>query len=101
MLAAGVLGAIGLGALAASYQHNEQRRQQFVDRLRRELEEHDLHLLSATFGRAAGNVPVWSVTVRTPYDGVRGFEVKLPSDSEPYGEDGPALLASRVAAAAA
>lgn len=72
--------------LAMTYQNNEQRRQVFLERLEAALRAHGLAYASATFGRAAGNQPVWRVTLHTPDGGVRTHRVLLAEGTEPYAE---------------
>jgi hypothetical protein len=101
LLAASILGA-GVGGLAATaYQSNEDRRAWFTQRLADELAKHGLQFLSAAFGRAAGNVPVWLVTLQDPFDGVRQVQVRLPRGTAPYEEATCAQVAEAVVAEAA
>lgn len=69
-----------------TYQNNEQRREAFLERLAASLREHGLVYASATFGRAAGNQPVWRVTLHTRDGGVRTHRVLLAKGTEPYAE---------------
>lgn len=91
----------GLGVLVMAVQRSEERREKFLERLSADLEARGLAYVSATFGRAAGNLPVWRVTLHTPDDGVRTVRVVLPADAEPYADDTCTEVVSRVAAEAA
>lgn len=86
----------GVGMLAAAYQNNEERREVFLERLVTNLRAHDLICASATFGRAAGNVPVWRVTLRTPDGGVRTVRIVLPAGTEPYADVTCDVVVARV-----
>ena len=78
-------GIVGVG-LAMAYQNSEQRREAFLERLAKGLHAHGLAYASATFGRAAGNLPVWRVTLHPPDGGVRTQRVQLPAGTEPYAD---------------
>jgi len=78
------LGALSIGMLAMAYQNNEQRREAFLKRLEERLQAHGLEYASATFGRAAGNRPVWNVTIRTAGGGVQSLRIQLAPGTEPY-----------------
>ena len=99
-MAGGLLG-LGLGVLAMTYQDNEQRREAFLERLAASLRTHGLAYASATFGRAAGNQPVWRVTLHTPDGGVRTTRVLLAEGTEPYAETTCDQVVARVVAAVA
>jgi hypothetical protein len=86
LLAAGLVGVVGVGVLAMVYQNNEQRRATFLERLATRLHEHGLMFVSATFGRAVGNLPVWRVTLQTRDGGVETLRLVLPAGTEPYAE---------------
>lgn len=92
---------MGLGVLAMAYQDNEQRREAFLERLAARLRAHGLAYVSATFGRAAGNQPVWRVTLRTPDGGVRTHRVLLAQGTEPYADTTCDQVVTRVATGAA
>lgn len=92
---------MGLGLLAMTYQNNEQRRQAFLERLAAGLRAHELAYASATFGRAAGNQPVWRVTLHTPDGGVRTHRVLLADGTEPYADTTCDQVVARVAAGVA
>lgn len=77
---------MGAGLLAMTYQNNEQRRETFRERLATSLHAHGLVFVSATFGRAVGNLPVWRVTLQTPDGGVETLRLVLPAGTEPYAE---------------
>lgn len=63
------------------------RREIFLERLAARLKAHDLNYLSATFGRATENLPVWIVVLRVPSEeGVRTIRVELPAEMEPYSD---------------
>jgi hypothetical protein len=79
-------GLVGAGLLAMTYQNNEQRRATFLERLAKRLHDHGLMFVSATFGRAVGNLPVWRVTLQTPDGGVETLRLVLPAGTEPYAE---------------
>lgn len=78
---------LGVGLLAMAYSNNEQRRETFLELLADELRKQGLIYASATFGRAAGNVPVWSVTLRSPEGGIQTRRVELPQGTEPYSRE--------------
>ncbi|XXT22057.1 hypothetical protein WME94_10910 [Sorangium sp. So ce429] len=94
-------GLLGLGVLAMTYQDNEQRRQAFLGRLAAGLQAHGLAYASATFGRAAGNQPVWRVTLHTRDGGVRTHRVLLAEGTQPYAESTCDQVVARVVADAA
>jgi hypothetical protein len=93
-------GLLGLGLVAMAYQNNEQRREAFLERLAAALRDRGLAYASATFGRAAGNQPVWRVTLHTRDGGVQTHRVLLPEGTEPYAEATCDEVVARVAAEA-
>ena len=101
LLAATILGHESGQLVASAYESNETRRTLFARRLSDELAKHSLQFLSASFGRAAGNVPVWLVTLQDPLDGVRQVKVSLPGGTDPYEETTCATVAELVIAEAA
>jgi hypothetical protein len=95
LIGAGLLGA---GVLAMVYQNNEQRREAFLERLSTGLRALGLMYVSATFGRALGNLPVWRVTLHTRDGGVQTQRVELPAGTEPYADTTCQAVIARVAA---
>lgn len=84
-----------------AYQNNEQRREAFLERLATGLKDRGLAYASATFGRAAGNQPVWRVTLRTPEGGVQTLRVLLAAGTEPYADKTCDEVVERVVAGVA
>ena len=88
LLGAGIaVTAVGFGLLAMAYQNNEQRRETFLERLATDLHERGFVYVSATFGRALGNLPVWRVTLETPDGGVETLRVVLPAGTAPHADE--------------
>lgn len=79
-------GLVGFGLVGMIYLNNEQRREAFLERLATGLRAHGLEYVSATFGRAVGNLPVWRVTLHTPDGGVQTQRIELPAGTEPYAD---------------
>lgn len=92
-------GIVGLGLIAAAYQSNEQRRETFLSQLAAGLRARGLEYVSATFGRAAGNLPVWNVTFNAPLYGVQSLRVVLSAEMQPYADATCAAVIEYIAAA--
>jgi len=92
------LALVGVGVVAMAYQNNEERREKFLERLAAGLRERGLAYASATFGRAAGNQPVWRVTLHTSEGGVQTVRILLPGGTEPYAETTCEQVVARVVA---
>ena len=90
----------GLGLIASAMLRNAERRGAFVAGVRSAVEPFGHQLVSANFGRGAGNVPVWTITVHTPVE-VRTVRVTLPVGTEPYADSTRAVVVDRVLRAAA
>lgn len=65
-------------------QSNELRRERFFAQLADELRNLGIELIDATFGRATGNQPIWTITFQPPNSAVRQMRVPLPLGTEPY-----------------
>jgi len=92
-------GILGIGLIAAAYGNNERRREIFFAQLAAGLVQHGLRYVSASFGRAVGNLPVWNVTFVHPFVGVQTVRVMLPAEAKPYAESTCAAVVQKVAAA--
>jgi hypothetical protein len=69
--------------LKAPVLDDADRRKAFLDRLAKGLRDRELDFVSAAFGRAAGKVPVWMVTIRTKDGRVQTKRVDLPAETDP------------------
>jgi hypothetical protein len=94
-----VVGAGIASVLGVAYQNNAERREAFLERLAMGLRAHGLEYASATFGRAAGNLPVWRVTLHTLDGGVQTERVELSAGTEPYAQETCDEVVARVVVA--
>ncbi|WP_437923234.1 hypothetical protein WMF37_29875 [Sorangium sp. So ce291] len=90
-----ILGAVLLGSPDLD---DKDRREAFLERLATGLRARGLELASATFGRAAGNLPVWMVTLRTAGGGVVTKQVDLSAGIDPDAAETCDEVVDRVAA---
>jgi hypothetical protein len=87
LLGAAILGGGALWLVAKAAQNNEDRRAGFVSRIESELRAIGIDFVSASFGRAAGNIPVWTVLYRDHFSSLRQNRVPLAAGAAPYDEN--------------
>lgn len=86
LIAAAILGAGAGFLIAGSFKSNTDKRDQFLGRLRRDLEEHGVRFIDATFGRTYEHRPVWTVTYQPSSGETRLKRVELALGAEPYAD---------------
>ena len=76
--------AVGAASITMSgAQSNEQKRERFLALLADELRRPGIELVDATFGRASGNQPIWTITFQPPNSAMRQMRVPLASSPPP------------------
>lgn len=99
LLAGAIIGGGAIWLAAKAAQTNQERRQLFEQQLRARLQQFGLDYVSASFGRARGNVPVWTVSYRSPYSlDLLQQRVALDRRVQPYGQDALEAVVQAVAA---
>lgn len=97
LIAAGILGLLGLG-LAAMISSGMDERTAFKERLADDLAAFGYSVVKAELGRSPANAPVWNVTLQHPYRGVMTLTAEFPQGTSPSVITTAADLAQRIAA---
>lgn len=92
------LGAIGLGIGAFAALSSWEKRRRFNDALRKALERDGVGLIDAALARRSG-VPVWVVTVSSPWRGVQVYHAAFEAMDDPYSPQTLGVLIRRLRAA--